>query len=171
MWLPVWSSYAALPGEALMDVPREVADAAGMPDDLDSGDVGPYLVPSPTRRKLAGRVYVVGAGIAIIGAVTVLPAGYWFVALAFLAIAGYHWVSAWELPIRDVDALEVANRQTPFPVGHAAAQVGFAGWRARPVWNILVFSADDPPTQRGLVRVDGVSGAPLESYVEEIRTP
>jgi hypothetical protein len=36
------------------------------------------------------------------------------------------------------------------------------------VWNVLVFSADDPPSQQGLVRVDGVTGEVLGSYVEEV---
>jgi len=55
-----------------------------------------------------------------------------------------------------------------FPVGHASAVVGFDGLRARPVWNVLVFSADEPPTQRGLVRVDAVDGHVVESVTEEV---
>jgi hypothetical protein len=36
------------------------------------------------------------------------------------------------------------------------------------VWNVLVFSADDPPTKRGLVRVDALSGEVVETYTEAI---
>jgi hypothetical protein len=36
------------------------------------------------------------------------------------------------------------------------------------VWNVLVFSADDPPSQRGLVRVDAVDGRVVETYTEPI---
>jgi hypothetical protein len=36
------------------------------------------------------------------------------------------------------------------------------------VWNVLVFSADDPPTERGLVRVDAVNGKVVGTYVEKI---
>jgi hypothetical protein len=64
--------------------------------------------------------------------------------------------------------LEVANRAVAFPVGHASASLGFTGWRARPVWNVLVFSADEPPSERGLVRIDGIDGHVVDSYVEEI---
>jgi hypothetical protein len=53
-------------------------------------------------------------------------------------------------------------------VGHASAAVGFDGWRARPIWNVLVFSADDPPTERGLIRVDAVDGTVVETYVEAV---
>ena len=45
--------------------------------------------------------------------------------------------------------------------GHAAAGVGFTGWRARPVWNVMVYSADEPPARRASVQVDGVTGEVL----------
>ena len=61
------------------------------------------------------------------------------------AIGGYHLLSAFDLAVEDREALRIANQNTDFPVGHASAAVGFEGWRARPVWNVLVFSADDPP--------------------------
>ena len=53
-------------------------------------------------------------------------------------------------------------------LAHNLATVGFDGWRARPVWNVLVFSADEPPSSRGLVRVDATTGDVIETYVEEI---
>jgi hypothetical protein len=31
-----------------------------------------------------------------------------------------------------------------------------------------VFSADEPPSQRGLVRVDAIAGSVVDSYVEDI---
>ena len=151
-----------------LEIPREIAEAEGVPDDLDSTVVGPYRLPSPRRRRLAARPYVVGAVVAAAGAAAGLPLGMWWVAGGLAVVALYHWISAWELEVTDDQALETANRAVAFAVGHASAQVGFEGWRARPIWNVLVFSADDPPSQRGLVRVDGVSGEEAGSYTEQV---
>lgn len=152
-------------------IPREVAEAAGVPEDLDADVVGPYSVPSPRRRRLAGRWYLGGAVLVALGSFTILPVGMLGVAAGLALIGGYHLISAWDLEVNEQGALEVANRTVEFPIGHASAQVGFEGWRARPVWNVLVFSADDPPSRRGLVRVDGVSGAAIESYTETLARP
>jgi hypothetical protein len=78
-------------------------------------------------------------------------------------------LSAWRIAVLDPEALEIANREVPMAVGHASAAVGFDGWRARPIWNVLVFSADEPPSQRGLIRVDAVDGKVVGTYVEKIR--
>ena len=151
-----------------MEIPRDIADAEGVPDDLDSGALGPYTVPSPRRRARASIVYVVGALLAAVAAIAGWHGGFWVVAGAFLAIAGIHLLTAWNLEVADRQALDTANRAVEFGVGHASAAVGFDGWRARPVWNVLVFSADDPPTERGLVRVDGITGDVIETYTEAI---
>jgi hypothetical protein len=152
-------------------VPDEVADAAAVPEDLDSdvGDVE-YAVPDTRRRRFAGVAYLVGAG--IVGALIaggLLPSAMWWTAVGVLAFIGiYHFVAGWGLAVREGEALEVANRTVSFPVGHASASLGFSGWRARPVWNVLVFSADEPPTKRGLVRVDGIDATAVDSYVEGV---
>ena len=65
------------------------------------------------------------------------------------------------------DALVAAVREVGFPVGHASAQMGWRGVLSRPTWRILLYSAEDPPTQRGLVLVDGVDGQVLEWFVED----
>ena len=150
----------------LPEIPDEVARAQNMPEDLDSSIVGPYTFPSPMRRRNAAWVYLVGAGLAALGAGLGLAVGLWGVAIGLALLAGWHLVAAWPLALLDTEALEIANRETAFPVGHASAAVGFDGWRARPIWNVLVFSADDPPSQRGLVRIDAVDGHVVESYVE-----
>ncbi len=151
-----------------MEIPRSIAESEGVPEDLDSAAVGPYAVPSPRRRRLAGRVYLVGALLCGAAAIAGLPVGLWGMATALAVIGLYHVTSAWDLKVRESAALEIANRAVPFAVGHASAQVSFQGWRARPVWNVLVFSADEPPAERALVRVDALSGGVVDSYSEPI---
>ena len=151
-----------------IEVPAEIAEAAQMPDDLDANVFGPYAVPDTSRRRRAGLVYVGAAVITALGIAAGLPSGMWAIVIGFLVLAGYHLVAGQHLAVRESQALETANLETEFPVGHASAAVGFVGWRAKPVWNVLVFAADEPPSERGLVRVDGVSGDVVGQYVEEI---
>ena len=44
-------------------IPREVADAEGVPEDLDANVVGPYRFPDPRRRRLASWLYLAGAAV------------------------------------------------------------------------------------------------------------
>ncbi len=152
-------------------VPDDVAEAAAVPDDLDSDvDDIDYGVPDTNRRRRAGTVYLAGAvGVGLLIAGGFLPQPMWWTATAVLVAVGiYHFIAGWSLTIREGQALEVANRAVAFPVGHASASLGFTGWRARPVWNVLVFSADEPPSERGLVRIDGIDGHVVDSYVEQV---
>jgi hypothetical protein len=151
-----------------IEIRGEVAAAAAIPEDLDSNIVGEYHVPDTNRRRRAAVVYFVGAatiaGLILGGAV---PSAMWWTGVAVLvAIGAYHLLAGWNLRVREGASLEIANREVDFPVGHAAASLGFSGWRARPVWNVLVFSADDPPAKRALVRIDGVDAKVLDTYAE-----
>jgi hypothetical protein len=151
-----------------IEIPADVADAAGMPEDLDANVVGPYSVPDTARRRRAGLVYVVAAVLVALGVAAGLPQAMWITVAGFVAIAIYHMLAGSRLEVREQRALDVANRATEFPIGHASAALGFDGFLARPVWNVLVFSADDPPSMRGLVRVSGYDGGIVEQYTEEI---
>jgi hypothetical protein len=51
-------------------------------------------------------------------------------------------------------------------VGHASAQQVWRGVRSRPTWRVLVYSAENPPRQRGLVLVDAVDGRVVEHLAE-----
>jgi hypothetical protein len=150
-------------------VPDDVAEAAAVPDDLDSNvDDLEYTVPDTRRRRRAGAVYLVAAvPVGILIASGLMPRPMWFTAAVVLLVVGvYHLVAGWRLVVRHREALR--RSAMPFPVGHASASLGFTGWRARPVWNVLVFSADDPPSQRGLVLVDGIDGHVRDRYVEDV---
>jgi hypothetical protein len=148
-----------------IEVAADVAAAAGMPDDLDANVLGPYQVPDPARRQRAGMVYLAGALVVAAGVGAGLPDG-------ILTVIGvYHVVAGKHLEVTDGEALTAANQATEFAVGHASAVLGFEGFLATPVWNVLVFSADEPPTRRGLVRVDGRNGTVLETYTEDIPPP
>lgn len=151
-----------------LEISGEVARAAGVPDDLDATQREPYTIPSTRRRRMVAIVYLVAAALVAAAVLGGLPAGLWLVVGALVVLAAWHGVAAWRIEILDPEALEIANRQTEFAVGHASAAIGFDGWRARPIWNVLVFSSDDPPSQRGLVRVDAVDGHVVEVYTEDV---
>jgi hypothetical protein len=155
-------------GERPLDIPAEVAAAAGVPDDLDSVAFGPYAVPDTVRRRRSAVVYLVAAVATAGAAAAGLPAGLWVMAVGLLVIAGYHVAAGWRLRVREGTALETANRRLGFAAGHASARLSFTGWRARPVWDVLVFAAIDPPDRRALVRVDARRGDVLEYYEETI---
>lgn len=157
------------PDRRAIYVPEDVASAAALPEDLDSAVTGPYAVPDTARRRRAGLVYVAGAAVVAAAVVAGLPPLMWATAVAVLVVvAVYHLVAGWGLAVRERSALEIANRKVGFAVGHSSASLGFRGWRARPLWNVLVFSADDPPSQRGLVQVDGIDGTVRDTYVEDV---
>lgn len=151
-----------------IEVDADIAAAAGMPDDLDANALGPYQVPDPARRRRSGAVYVVAAVIAAAGIAAGLPTGMWVIVGLFVVLAAYHIAAGRHLEVKDTKALTLATGAVGFPVGHASAVLGFDGFLARPIWNVLVFSAEDPPAQRGLVRVDGRNGAILETYTEPV---
>ncbi|HSM02435.1 MAG TPA: hypothetical protein VK960_08380 [Acidimicrobiia bacterium] len=153
-----------------IEIPEEVARSEGVPDDLDATQREPYSIPSTRRRNVAAAIYAVGAVVAGTGAVFAYT-GLAFVAGLLALLALWHRAAAWRIEVLDPQALEIANREVPLAVGHASAAVGFDGWRARPIWNVLVFSADEPPSQRGLIRVDAVDGKVVGTYVEQIPSP
>ena len=149
-------------------------DREALPEDLDvTAFVGPYTFPDIKRRRSPGVLYLLAAlllgGIYVArGEGVLVNNGLLVVALALLAIGAYHvWLAAWPLEVDDTSALVAATTHVGFAVGHASAQLGWRGLRSRPTWRILLYSADDPPTKRGLVLVDGVDGQILDSFVEE----
>lgn len=148
-------------------IPSEVAEAEGVPEDLDSGVVGPYRFPDPGRRRVAGYVYLLGA--AALGALAVSTPRLAIGALLLAALAVWHLLAAFHLGIDQEEALARAAAAVPFPVGHASAAVTFHGLRGRPRWQVVVYSADEPPSRRGLATFDGVTGLPVGPlYVEDV---
>jgi hypothetical protein len=70
------------------------------------------------------------------------------------------------MKVDEKQALVAAQGAVGFPVGHASAQQVWRGVRSRPTWRVLVYSAENPPRQRGLVLVDAVDGAVVEHMAE-----
>jgi hypothetical protein len=139
-----------------------------LPEDLDvTAYVGPYLFPDIRRRRVAGTILaVLGAG-SLLGGLASGNGGLLGAGMLLVLLAAYHFAAAWPLRIDQTEALAVASRTVGFPVGHASAQLGWRGLRSRPSWRILLYSADAPPSLRGLVELDAVDAEPLGEYVEE----
>jgi hypothetical protein len=145
-----------------------------LPDDLDvSGFVGPYLFPDNSRRRISAAIYLVFGvfSIALWAARTtngvLVNRGFFIGGIVMIVVAAYHWQAGYPLAVRDLQALTAASREVGFPVGHASAQLSWRGLRSRPTWRILLYSAEDPPTKRGLVLVDGVDGRVVAHFVED----
>ena len=147
----------------------ELPEPAGdqLPQDLDvTAYVGPYVFPDIRRRRIAAACYlVIGAG-SLWAGVAADNSGLVFAGVLLLVIAAYHFVAGWSLRVDQTEALAVASRTVGFPVGHASAQLGWRGLLSRPAWRILVYSADEPPSIRGLVELDAVDGRVLGEYTE-----
>jgi hypothetical protein len=147
----------------------ELPEPAGdqLPQDLDvTAYVGPYVFPDIRRRRIAAACYlVIGAG-SLWAGIAVDNSGLVFAGVLLLVIAAYHFVAGWSLRVDQTEALAVASRTVGFPVGHASAQLGWRGLLSRPAWRILVYSADEPPSIRGLVELDAVDGRVIGEYTE-----
>lgn len=144
-------------------IDRDLAESVAIEEDLDANVAGAYRFPSPQRRRLAGWAYLGAAIIALL-----VVEGGWAVALGLATLAGWHFMSSWPLRVDENEALKVAGSAVDFPVGHASASVRFAGWRSRPRWAVVLYSAADPPDERALVVVDAVDGGVQEVYRETI---
>jgi len=145
-----------------------------LPEDLDAaGYVGPYVFPDNKRRRIPGYLYLgIGALCLLIWLLAgddavLVNEGFLLVGIGLLAIGAYHLAAAYPLELDEHEALVAATREVGFPVGHASAQMGWRGLRSRPTWRLLVYSADEPPSKRGLVLVDGVDGEVVSAFVED----
>ena len=138
-----------------------------LPADLDvTGYVGPYLFPPMTRRRIPATMYLVLALLCLGGYALSSNSGLLAAAIVLALVAAYHYACAWPLNIDQTEALLIASRTVGFAVGHSSAQLAWHGLRSRPVWRILLYSADAPPTMRGLVQVDAVDGTVMGEYTE-----
>ena len=143
-----------------------------LPEDLDRGFVGPYTFPGNERRRIQGAIHLVVGAAAVVAAV--VAGGDAVLVNAGVAVAGgllivvglYHLLAGVRLTVDENDALLAATRAVGFPVGHASAQLGWRGLRSRPTWRVLVYSAENPPVQRGLVLVDGVDASVVDQLTE-----
>ena len=138
-----------------------------LPEELDvTAYVGPYLFPNITRRRIPGAIYLGLAVACVIAGVIVENVALYAAAGLLAVIGGYHFLAGWNVKVDQTEALLVATRAVGFPVGHASGQLAWRGLRSRPAWRILLYSADEPPTTRGLVELDAVDGHVLGQYTE-----
>jgi hypothetical protein len=144
-----------------------------LPADLDvTGFVGPYTFPDIKRRRIPAITLALVGALCLVLYITrrdggvLINRGFLWAGVAFVILGVYHWAAAYPLNVRELDALAAASATIGFPVGHASAQLGWRGLRSRPTWRILLYSAENPPAQRGLVLVDAVTGDVGEHFVE-----
>jgi hypothetical protein len=146
-----------------------------LPEDLNAaGYVGPYVFPNNNRRRIPGYLYLMLAAVLVVawaasgrGDGVLVNGGFLGAAILLAVVGAYSLLAGFDLDVDERDALVAASRTVGFPVGHASAQLGWRGLRSRPTWRILLYSAEEPPTTRGLVLVDGVDGEIVAHFTED----
>ena len=138
-----------------------------LPEELDVTIARPYQVPDTKRRRIAAALYVIVALIAAAAYLWTENSGMLAAAILLGVIAAYHRAAGWPLRLDETAALAAAAGAVGFPVGHASAQLAWRGLRSRPTWRVLLYSADEPPTRRGLVELDALDGSILGQYTED----
>lgn len=156
----------------MSDSPDEIRDE--LPSDLNvTAFVGPYKFPDNSRRRIPGLIYLVIAALSFVLWVTqrdsdsVLVSDGFLGAAILLALVGlFSLSSSWRMTVDEKLALVHATRAVGFAVGHASAQQVWRGFRSRPTWRVMCYSAQEPPLQRGLVLIDAVDARIVECLVE-----
>jgi hypothetical protein len=156
----------------MSDSPNEIRDE--LPNDLNvSAFVGPYKFPDNSRRRIPGLIYLVIAALSFSlwimqrDSNTGLVSDGFFGAAILLTLVGlFSLSSSWRMTVDEKLALVHATRAVGFAVGHASAQQVWRGFRSRPTWRVMCYSAQEPPLQRGLVLIDAVDARIVECLVE-----
>lgn len=145
-------------------IERDLADKIAIEEELDANIEGEYRFPAPARRRIAAWVYLSAGLLAALAF-----EGGWMVGVGLAVLALWQYLSAWPLSIDEREAMTTAAAAVDFPVGHSSASVRFHGWRSRPRWSVMLYSATEPPDRRALVVVDAVTGELAETpYLESL---
>ncbi len=156
----------------MSDSPNEIRDE--LPSDLNvTAFVGPYKFPDNSRRRIPGLIYLVVAALSFVLWVTqrdnesaLVSDGFLGAAIMLALVGLFSLSSSWRMTVDGKLALVHATRAVGFAVGHASAQQVWRGFRSRPTWRVMCYSAQEPPLQRGLVLIDAVDARIVECLVE-----
>jgi hypothetical protein len=155
------------------DVPNdELRDE--LPADLQPDEfIGAYEFPDNSRRRIPGVIYLVLGAVCLVlflssrDSSSIVNEGFGWAALVLGAVGAVSLTSGWRMHVDEKEALVAAQQAIGFPIGHASAQQVWHGFRSRPTWRVLCYSAEEPPTRRGLVLVDAVDGSVLQHLIED----
>lgn len=132
----------------------------------------PYRLLDTRNRRSAAIVYFVAALVAGVLVITTDVAAMWLTAVVPLTGIGiYQFVAGRPLRISDRDAIGIAAAAAPFDVGHSSATLGFTGFTAKPVWEVLVFESGSIPNHQALLTVDALTGDVTGTYVDAVPSP
>jgi hypothetical protein len=156
----------------MSDSPNEIRDE--LPSDLNvTAFVGPYMFPDNSRRRIPGLIYLVIAALSFALWVVqrdsesaLVSDGFLGAAILLSLVGLFSLSSSWRMTVDEKLALVHATRAVGFAVGHASAQQVWRGFRSRPTWRVMCYSAQEPPLQRGLVLIDAIDARIVECLVE-----
>ena len=135
-------------------------------------ELAPYRVLDTSRRRRAGIVYLVLAGVCALIVLAIDVPAMWLTGVgALVVLAAYQFGGSWTMNITDMAAIGLASETASFTVGHGSATLGYHGVLAKPVWQVLVFSDTPSPDRQALVTVDAISGEVAGTYEEAVPVP
>jgi len=154
--------------EKIITEDNDVLPADLQPDLADHED---YIFPDNDRRRSPGYLYLAISCCLLVACIIWRESAFVNTGVILgsflLGVFGIYSIRAGEKLVFDERlALSKAAEICGFSVGHASAQMTWRGFVSKPMWRILMFSADDPPTTRGFVLIDAISGEVIDSITE-----
>jgi hypothetical protein len=153
-------------------MPDDAAHIDELPVDLDASAAVNITFPNNSRRRIPAVLYILIGTVSIAayaarkGSTPLVDVGLVWAGALLVLFGLYGLVAGRRLRIDETEALVSANAWSDFAVGHASAQMTWRGVLSRPAWRLLLYSAEDPPTRRAFVIVDGIDGSVIEGFEE-----
>ena len=155
-----------------IEIDKDIAEEALLPDDLNSLAVGSYVVPDPRKRRqypyvVLGVVLLSFITSLIIDFVSFVPV---IVILSIVALLLFLVNNKFKIQQQEV--IERITNNIDHSIGYYSIALTFQFTFKNiltPVWTVIVYSHENPPLNKTIIEINAFSGKVItEPYTENL---
>ncbi len=155
-----------------IEIDKDIAEEALLPEDLNSLAVGSYVVPDPSNRRKYPYVVIVVILLTfltslIIDFVSFTPV---FIILSFIAFLLFFVDNKFNIQQQEV--IEKITNNIAHSIGYYSIALTFQFTTRKlltPVWTVIVYSHENPPRNKTIIEISAFSGKVItEPYTEKL---
>ena len=150
-----------------IDIKEGDANKENIPSDLNSLAYVDYRLPSLKRRKDYIFLIISILILCLILSIYYLWIDFTFTFLILSFISIYLMLTYRESKISQNEVIEIAGKFIHHSIGSYSIGLTFNGIRLKPVWTVIIYDHEEPPTQRTIVEIDANEGHLVEEIFNE----